>query len=983
MAHHHQAFSGFSQRQRIIKFVAFGILATGLLCIALMMKPFNAFAEYQGKISFAEPPAAGKHEGGFYGIQLKGDPRLPLPEDAYDKDWLKEIRVTVYNLKNLTTFDKKQVLNYKQVFSTLGYNPAEPDHSTVEVREYVTADNQPQPGDHLVAHISIDQWDGMNQDFYTDVATVEGATHPSQSFNVIHTFVAEDGSSLPHEVTDLLPSQQSNKPNGTEVTPTNPTKTSVTSHGTTWVFKGWDRQNATIQGSDVTFIGTWAQQNALGRLQIKVLDANDPDLKLQGAGFKLTLDEEGNSLATSADGSITLNDLISNKQGECGVGGTPLHTIDLKAQTYWLHQIKTAPDHKSMSPNPRQITVTAGSGFKTEIIENAEGSDPQPIPFEVMDDPYAPDIPHIYVKLLDENVHPINGLSVTVIRPDGSSEKLYDAKVNDKHILVLKPKDFAAQGKDQPELGHYTLKLTQPDFQPTDIPINFAERTTTPLVGKAGADHIYKEDGSIEITTDKQAKLWVTFMDNPRSEENLVEIAPNDIDEYPAGTYTVYFEKYRERITTSTVMKVVAQAPHKAKSDIVIVSIKDARSGHIHARLVDDKGAALSGGKFTITTSSDTSQPAQALDGTLLTDLIADSSGHLLCGNKPLGEYELKIQGYFIKQLEAPQGYLKDNGVKEVWLTHQNTEKNTVFTNKKLAPTGKDASVTATLSIGEKSSSHETSLVLSARDVAQPVTLTVHSKLSNLIEGESYTVTASLIEKSEQPSLRSVSQPNTPSESVHINGTSDAQDLLMSLTNLKLDPTKEYIVAIRAVSEHPVVDADSDGVNEIHEVTSTTSDRRARSITFAEEPHPVPNPDPDPTPIPVPDPDPSPTPDPAPRPTPDPTPEPAPTPTPDPKPQPDFQPKPEHQPDLHPILNIIPRPTLKLASTIISSSTDQDEDTSRSAATLKSQHKRPENTQTVLPKTGDSSSLLDCFGLCVVGSLGLIATSRYLKLDQR
>lgn len=827
------------KRHSSTKLVVLSAVACTLICMLVLLNPFKALAEYNGKISFAEPPVAGKHEGAMYSVKLTGDPRLPMPEDAIEKDWLKEIRVTVYNLKDQTSFDKKQILNYQQVFSTLGYSPQEPDLKTVEVKEYVAASNQPKPGDHLVAHISIDQWDGINQDFYTEVATVEGANPPAATYSVLHTFVANDGSPLPQEIMALLPPKQTDKTNGTEVSPTEPAKKSAEVNGELWEFKGWDKQKTTIQNSDVTFVGTWAKIHATGRLQIKVVDAADSDKKLQGATFKLTLDEEGKIIATSADGSLNLDKLISNKNGECEINGVALHTLDLTAQTYWLHQTAPAPDHKSMSVNPQKITIRAGSGFKTEIIENEEESDPTLIPFEVTDDPYASDIPNVYVKLLDQNVHPMNGLHVTMVRPDGSSKELLDAKVNEKHILVLTPKDFAAQGEEQPKPGSYILKLTQNNYKPTDVPINFANRTTTPIVGDKSAEHIYKEDNSVEITTDKHAKLWVTFLDNPKSEDNMVEIAADDIYEDPAGTYTVYFAKYQEKIKTSSVMKVLAQAPGKAKSEIVIVSLKDVRTGKITATLKDDKGNALSGGNFTISTSSNTSEPAQALDGTKL-EKISANNGVLYCNEKPLHEYDLKVQGYLLKQQEAPQGFQKDNTTKEVWLSKQRLKQEVSFVNKKLAPTGKNATIAATIAAANKSSSNNESLKLTPADVAQPLTISANIEVRNLIDAESYTVIASLFEMSDTPSTRAASQPIAASEPVNITGKAETQNLSVMLKDVELKPGKEYVVGVRATSEREIVDADGDGSLERHEVLANPETNTARSIVVSEERDPQP-----------------------------------------------------------------------------------------------------------------------------------------------
>jgi len=73
-----------------------------------------------------------------------------------------------------------------------------------------------------------------------------------------HEFVSgTPGKELPQEVKDLLPATEKNLPNGSQVTPTQPSQTEVKTTEGTWSFKSYDKTSETINGADVHFVGTW------------------------------------------------------------------------------------------------------------------------------------------------------------------------------------------------------------------------------------------------------------------------------------------------------------------------------------------------------------------------------------------------------------------------------------------------------------------------------------------------------------------------------------------------------------------------------------------------------------------------------------------------------------------------------------------------------------------------------------------------------
>ena len=73
-----------------------------------------------------------------------------------------------------------------------------------------------------------------------------------------HEFVSgTPGKELPQEVKTLLPADQTDLKDGSQVTPTQPSQTEVKTTEGTWSFKSYDKTSETINGADVKFVGTW------------------------------------------------------------------------------------------------------------------------------------------------------------------------------------------------------------------------------------------------------------------------------------------------------------------------------------------------------------------------------------------------------------------------------------------------------------------------------------------------------------------------------------------------------------------------------------------------------------------------------------------------------------------------------------------------------------------------------------------------------
>ena len=81
---------------------------------------------------------------------------------------------------------------------------------------------------------------------------------PTPTYKATHEFVSgTPGKELPQEVKDLLPVAQTDLKDGSQATPTQPSKTEVKTAEGTWSFKSYDKPSETINGADVKFVGTW------------------------------------------------------------------------------------------------------------------------------------------------------------------------------------------------------------------------------------------------------------------------------------------------------------------------------------------------------------------------------------------------------------------------------------------------------------------------------------------------------------------------------------------------------------------------------------------------------------------------------------------------------------------------------------------------------------------------------------------------------
>ena len=101
--------------------------------------------------------------------------------------------------------------------------------------------------------------DKANENFVGKWVFEEDKTpDPEKGYKVTHEFKSgTEGKELPKEVLELLPDNQTGKKDGEKVNPTQPEKTEVPVKGGKWVFKNYDKKDATIDKADENFVGTW------------------------------------------------------------------------------------------------------------------------------------------------------------------------------------------------------------------------------------------------------------------------------------------------------------------------------------------------------------------------------------------------------------------------------------------------------------------------------------------------------------------------------------------------------------------------------------------------------------------------------------------------------------------------------------------------------------------------------------------------------
>ena len=101
---------------------------------------------------------------------------------------------------------------------------------------------------------------------------------PAKEYKVTHEFKSgTEGKELPKEVLELLPANQTGKKDGEKVNPTQPEKTEVSVEGGKWVFKNYDKKDATIDKADEHFVGTWVFEENTKKPSVSIDNPSEPN----------------------------------------------------------------------------------------------------------------------------------------------------------------------------------------------------------------------------------------------------------------------------------------------------------------------------------------------------------------------------------------------------------------------------------------------------------------------------------------------------------------------------------------------------------------------------------------------------------------------------------------------------------------------------------------------------------------------------------
>ena len=221
---------------------------------------------------------------------------------------------------------------------------------------------------------------------------------PAPIYKATHEFVSGTaGKELPQEVKSLLPSDKPDLADGTKATPTQPTKTEVQTADGTWTFKSYDKNEETINGSDVKFVGTWDFTPAptykathefvsgtagkeLPQAVRDLLPADKPDL---ANGTKATPTQPSSTEVKTADGTWTFKSYDKTEETINGADAHFVGTWEFTAtpsSTYKaVHEFVSGTAGKEL---PQEVKALLPSD-KPDLEDGSKTTPTQPVKTEV------------------------------------------------------------------------------------------------------------------------------------------------------------------------------------------------------------------------------------------------------------------------------------------------------------------------------------------------------------------------------------------------------------------------------------------------------------------------------------------------------------------------------------------------------------------------------------------------------------------------
>ncbi|WP_180753309.1 MucBP domain-containing protein [Anaerococcus sp. Marseille-P3625] len=94
--------------------------------------------------------------------------------------------------------------------------------------------------------------DGNTVHIYKKKSSIDGKSNVKYKFES-----STPGKTLPKEVLDLIPTDVDTIENGSEFSPTKPSKLKVKVKDGTWIFEGFDKESATTDNGELTLVGKW------------------------------------------------------------------------------------------------------------------------------------------------------------------------------------------------------------------------------------------------------------------------------------------------------------------------------------------------------------------------------------------------------------------------------------------------------------------------------------------------------------------------------------------------------------------------------------------------------------------------------------------------------------------------------------------------------------------------------------------------------
>lgn len=247
--------------------------------------------------------------------------------------------------------------------------------------------------------------------------------------------------------------------------------------------------------------------------------------------------------------------------------------------TYIVHLTKLPAGYELKGDSKISLTLDAANPQQHIVFKLQKKVAPpaESIPYTLLTPILSPDHPQVFIRIENEEIHPINGLKVYITASNGNTHEVVDAKLNSSDetphkILALPLTEF----KDG--FGKYKITLTQAGYQKVEVPFALAPRTNLPIPNAADKGYVYIEDGKLSVTTEAGAKLTVSFLRDPRLEEGIIIIDSEHIKDDGQGEYTIDFSHLKEQLDGYKHVKIVAQASDKAPSDIVTVRLYAKRS---------------------------------------------------------------------------------------------------------------------------------------------------------------------------------------------------------------------------------------------------------------------------------------------------------------------------------------------------------------------------------------------------------------------